>query len=178
MLSKKDIDQLEGYLCNATLNELPNILMKILPLMFAELRTMEEALNNQAQEFFLGTQRDDGRGRVATGLTSGAGAGVLRGAEKNAEPSAARAADHVHAVPQGSPQRQDEADPRGLSGAEGVGPVPVGHGGMGSPLGGEVRNEAGHGPESGSQQDVAVKKRRGRPRKVLTDSNTTTEGAK
>lgn len=166
MLSQKDIDQLEGYLCKATLNELPNVLMKVLPLLFAELRTMQSALDAQAENFFDGwLPRIDGRGRDDLGRVGDEGLGLLGGTETDAGPQAPRTADSIHAVQAVGPQRTDAASARGPSRQDQVGAGPVVHPGMVEPVGGEVRQPEGNGPVSGSQPDVAVKKRRGRPPK-------------
>lgn len=165
MLSQSDIDQLEGYLCKASLNDLPNVLMKVLPLIFAELRTMQRALDTQAEDFFSGIQRHDGRGRVAVGGT-GVGGAVFGGSEESAAaPQAARTAESVHAVHPVGSQRKDASGPAGLSGEDQVRAVPVVREGVGSAVGGEVRTEEGHGPATGSQPNASVRKRRGRPPK-------------
>lgn len=165
MLSQSDIDQLEGYLCKASLNDLPNVLMKVLPLLFAELRTMQRALDNQAEDFFRGIPGHDGRGRVAVGGT-GVGGAVFSGSqEAAAAPQAARTAESVHAVHPVSPQRKDASGPAGPNGEDQVRAVPMVGAGVGPAVGGEVRTEEGHRPATGSQPDVAVKKRRGRPSK-------------
>ncbi len=165
MLSQSDIDQLEGYLCRATLNELPNILMKVLPLMFAELRTMQAALDTQAEEFFSGIPRDDGRGRDAFGRVGDGGAGLPRGSEADARPAAARPAIHVHAVQASSSGGQDDPHPRGLSGEEGLGAGELERDRVGQPVGGQVRHSEGPRPATGSEPNAPVKKRRGRPPK-------------
>ncbi len=166
MLSKADIDQLEGYLCKATLQELPNVLMKVLPLLFAELRTMQSALDAQAENFFDGwLQRDDGRGRGASVGTGVAGAGLPRGQEADAGPQAPRTAEPIHPVPPVSQERVDEASAGRSGRADQVGSRPVDNARMVNPVGGEVRQQEGDRPVDGSQPDVAVKKRRGRPSK-------------
>ena len=170
MLSQSDIDQLEGYLCKATLNDLPNVLMKVLPLVFAELRTMQRALDTQAENFFDGLlPRDDGRGRVAVEPTGVAGTGVHGGSQPDAAVPVPRTEVRVHPATPVSEEREVAPDPRGLRGEDQVRPVPVVGAGVGPALGGEVRPEAGHGHPSGSQPDAPVKKRRGRPRKQSVD---------
>lgn len=165
-MSQSDIDQLEGYLCKATLNDLPNVLMKVLPLLFAELRTMQAALDAQAENFFDGLlPRLDGSGRGAVDGTGVAGAGLHGGAEATATVPLPRTQGSVHPNQKVSEEREDATDPAGLRGAGEVRAVAVVGARVGSPLGGEVRPAAGDRPESGSQSDAPVKKRRGRPPK-------------
>ena len=166
MLSKADIDQLEGYLCRATLNELPNVLMKVLPLLFAELRTMQSALDAQAENFFDGLlPRDDGRGRGASVGTGVTGPGFSGGQEADARPQAARTAEPVHPVPAVSQERADAASAGRSGRADQVGPGAMVNPRMVNEVGGEVRQQEGDRPVDGSQPDASVRKRRGRPPK-------------
>lgn len=52
MLSDQEIDDLENYIVNSTLQDLPGLLMRAIPLLLAELRLARAALVNQANDFF------------------------------------------------------------------------------------------------------------------------------
>jgi hypothetical protein len=58
MLSDAEIDQLERLIVHSDLNQLPLILMRAVPMLFAELRVVRAALDQHTNSF-LGEQTDD-----------------------------------------------------------------------------------------------------------------------
>lgn len=58
MLSDEEIDQLENYMVHSTLNDLPALLMRAIPLLLSELRIARAALNAQTESFLKGVSDD------------------------------------------------------------------------------------------------------------------------
>jgi len=52
MLTRKQLEEVENYLFSATMNELPNVLGRVLPWMFAEMRILLDVADQRTQEFF------------------------------------------------------------------------------------------------------------------------------
>lgn len=163
MLSQPEIDQLEGYLCKATLNDLPNVLMKVLPRIFAELRTMQRALDTQAEEFFSARVPPDDTGRRATTVANSRGEGGVPGSPQETPlGQAPRTEVSVGAVHPRGEVRQAPTDTRGLRGTNQLGTEPVVTAGVGLSVGGAVGESEGHRSATGGEQNVVLKRRRGK----------------
>ena len=115
MLSDKEIDQLEQYMVHSTLNDLPALLMRAIPLLLSELRIARAALNAQTETFLKGETNDRGGkdvegdgGRDMQAVRGGEVVGVVAG-------------DHL--PDSGTDSDQGTASQEGANEAEAV-PVP------------------------------------------------------
>lgn len=147
MLSDQEINELEEYLRSCTLQELPTIFGRALPLLFSELRIARSALTQQSEEFLNAA----GRSRPARA------GGVL-----DAHAGDGRAADSAIGSPVFPAIRKENAqeNPRA---AETLGAVANGGGDQAASSGSAgIVGAKDERPAVGGQ---AVRRKRGRPRK-------------
>lgn len=172
MLTLEDVDRLESYLFNATLQQVPQVFGKVLPVVFAELRTLVIAMDAKSQEFF--SQQDaiahvqmlnDRRAGEPVSQDGRGGAHLDGGAGSPARVEDARCEGVLRQLPQAAPPGPG-SDHRGHGVAPQVGAGSVDSAGVGQSVGGAAGTDQGNGPATGSQPDVVVKKRRGRPPKA------------
>lgn len=139
MLTDDQVDELERLIIYASMDTLPLVLSRAIPVLFAELRTVRAAMDSRAQAFLEGF--DVGHGRPSTddsrGLSVGhdslaSGPEVLLGSEDGTQVSAGGA----HS-PEISPEENRPVRKRTRRKARGDTPELVG-GGSVSKVGGEV----------------------------------------
>ena len=52
MITRQEINELERYLLECTLNDVPRVFGKVLPTVFAEMRLLLDVLDERTEEFF------------------------------------------------------------------------------------------------------------------------------
>lgn len=120
MLSDSQIDELEHFIFNSTTQDLPVVLGKALPLLFAELRVVRATLDSKVSAFLGEVEHDSVREESSTPLCGGgakpaAGDGVDE--RRDGESEGSRSADEVHRHEAGKEdvcvEGADQGDDRG-----------------------------------------------------------------
>lgn len=168
MLSREDIDRIESYLFNASLQDVPKVFGQVLPLVFAELRTMQIALDQRAEDFFSHeVAAVDAGGRGHDRPVGSGGSGPARGAAGIEPLPPGRDRVVLAEVPSDHAPTREDAHDRRDTGAAALGAVAMDPGRMLPQVGGPLRGGAEEQPSVGSEPvDAVVKRKRGRPRKV------------
>lgn len=169
MITRREVDELEGYLLDCTLNDVPRVFGKVLPTLFTEFRLLLDLLDQQTEEFFNNESKvERNRSGVLHDPRHGEGGGeLLGGGEDGAAPAPPRNPSPVQRVPHGSPS-DSRPDATRTGGGEAASSSGLVTGGLRETLGGEVRTDSGNQPATSGEPIDAVlkpKKKRGRPRK-------------
>jgi hypothetical protein len=154
MLTAKEIDQLENYLFNATLQDVPRVFAKVLPLVFSELRIMQGALDKQTEDFFSEATNLTSGARVDSAAISGRD-DVLANRGPVPAPSATRNSGGVP-VGEGIENQRVATGRSPLPRIENGSSEPLEGRGLEPPLGGEVRRKKRGRPPKRSQPVDAV----------------------
>lgn len=106
MLRDDEIDQLENYIVHSTIQDLPALLMRAIPLLFSELRLARAALDQQTAAFLQGGHRDSQgeavNGREGSGVAGGVPTGGFDLATSHEAPPGDEGSDHHADPPRGS----------------------------------------------------------------------------
>jgi hypothetical protein len=157
MLSKAQIDHLENVLFSSTLQDVPAIFGKVLPLLFAELRVMQSALDREAEEFFGHEARPDTGGAGGNSQSHRGGADLLGSRSPVPAPQDARPAHSMAAASPGSQAKRLGATPAGDGVAEGGGAESVVSKGLVTEVGGEIRKrKRGRPPKQRVEADAVL----------------------
>lgn len=159
MLSEQEIDQLEAVIANSTLQQLPMLLMKAIPLLFSELRVARAALESHSNDLLRELTSEFAKqdsGASQEGDRQGLRAGdvpVPRSSEVQVDPPKARKRSAQRGRRDAGPRLHQEGrpdagvpDPRARAFQE----LLVATGGE-QPVGWEDEQPSGDGPDEGSE---------------------------
>lgn len=124
MLSDHQINELERVISESKLQDIPVLLTRLVPTLFAELRLAREALRDQTDSFFQGVVNESGRSGDGS---QGVPAGNVHGFGGPASPRANAPTDTVDAVSVRGGQAEDQvpAAPKRRRNRKRDGEVPV-----------------------------------------------------
>jgi hypothetical protein len=166
MIDRDTIDKVEQYLFSSTMDQLPNVLGRVLPWMFSEMRILVDLQEAKTEEFFnAGVKRNNG---TPTARSEGAGpAGLVAGADQEL-PAATEDAPDKESVKRAEPLTKEAELLARLAadrGSEGRDNGELDEGAMEPAVGGPLRLQPRHESNASSKQADAVLKPRKRRRK-------------
>ena len=170
MISRKQLEEIENYLFSASLNDIPNVLGRVMPMLFSEMRVMMDLLDTRTEDFFNGRRVQPGSGSLSSQAADGRSE-FLGDQTSTPEPSRPSSAEVSASVRFAEEEQSPSPERGGVSGTEGADPPSVdGGGSVVAEVGGTVRGKAGVAGESSVRADreEPVKRKRGRPRKNQT----------
>jgi len=169
MISRKQLDEIENYLFDASLNDIPNVLGRVMPMLFSEMRVMMDLLDTRTEDFFNGRfhPRSGGIGKPDADRRQE----FLGDTTSTPEPARPSGAEVSSAVRLAEEDQSAPAKRGGVPATQGTNPPGLDRGGcVVTEVGGPVRTgQAGDAGESSVSADrtepVKPKRKRGRPRK-------------